>query len=451
MPARRDSLPRRVAGTVPPKSGLRPGDVVDLDIEKAVYRGQGLGRHEGQVIFVPRALPGDRVRVRIEAGTSGYVRGRMEQLLGPASGRRPTPCALFDRCGGCAYQGYDYAAQLALKEAVLRETLARGRVEWTDPIGVHPSPETGWRIRASLHVHYGAEGLRLGLHEEGSHRVTDLDACLQLSPAMNAAQRALAAALGRRPDWARHVHDVDLAEAPDGGQLVASVETDLEPPAAAALGALADAVPALTGLGVMAGAGRGRRFMPLRGEPWIDATVQGVRLRAHVRSFFQGNRFLLDDLVATVTRLIPAGGAVLDLYAGVGLFALPLAMRAERVRGIELDAGAVGDAERNIARSGLTNVTIERGDVEAALRGMGPGVDERIVLDPPRAGAGAAVVRAVARRRPLSVVYVSCDPATLARDLKEFAAEGYVASAVELFDLFPDTFHLETVVALRRA
>ena len=181
---------------MPARSGLRPGDVVELEIEKAVYRGQGLGRHEGQVVFVPRAVPGDRVRVRIETGTAGFVRGRIEQVLGPASGRRPAPCPLFDRCGGCAYQGYDYAGQLALKEAVLRETLTRGRVEWAGPIVVHPSPELGWRMRASLHVHYGVDGLRLGLHEEGSHRVTDLETCLQLSPAMNAAQRALAKALG---------------------------------------------------------------------------------------------------------------------------------------------------------------------------------------------------------------------------------------------------------------
>ena len=433
------------------KSRLRPGDLIDLDIEKAVYRGQGLGRHEGQVVFVPRALPGDRLRVRIEAATSGFVRGRIEQVLGQGPGRRGAPCALFDRCGGCAYQAYDYAGQLAVKEAVLRETLLRGHVPWTGPIALHPSPEVGWRMRASLHVHYGADGLRLGLHEEGSHRVTDLVTCLQLSPAMNAAQRALAGALARRPDWARHVSDIDLAEAPDGAQLVASLETDLAPPAAAALGALADDVPALTGLGVVAGVDRARRFMPLRGEPWIEATVQGVSLRAHVRSFFQGNRFLLDDLVAAVSRLTPAGGPVLDLYAGVGLFALPLAGRADSVRGIEIDAGAVGDAQRNTERSGLANVRIERGDVAAALREGGAALDERVVLDPPRAGAGEEVVRAIARRRPLSVVYVSCDPVTLARDLMVFAGEGYAPSAVEMFDLFPDTFHLETVVALRRA
>lgn len=433
------------------KTGLRPGELIELDIEKAVYRGQGLGRHQGQVVFVPRAVPGDRVRVRIEAGTSGYVRGRLEEVIRAAEGRRSAPCALFDRCGGCAYQAYDYAGQLALKEAVLRETLARGGVPWADPVVAHSSPEVGWRIRASLHVHYDAAGLRLGLHEEGSHRVTDLATCLQLSPSMNAAQRAIALALARRPDWARHVRDVDLAESPDGAQLVAAIETDLEPKPAAAIGALADDVPALTGLGVVAGSERARRFMPLRGEPWIDATVHGLRLRAHVRSFFQGNRFLIEDLVGSVLRLTPPGGSVLDLYAGVGLFALPLAARAERVRGIELDAGAVGDAQRNIAHAGLANVVVEHGDVAAALRASQKADEERVVLDPPRAGAGPEVVRAITERRPRSVVYVSCDPATLARDLKGFAAGGYVPSAVELFDMFPDTFHLETVVALRRA
>jgi 23S rRNA (uracil1939-C5)-methyltransferase len=429
--------------------GLRPGAVVELDIEKAVYRGQGLGRHEGQVVFVPRAVPGERVRVRIESTSGGYVRGRVEEVLRRSAGHREAPCAFSAACGGCAYQGHDYGGQLALKEAILRETLSRGGAPWPGPIAVHGSPETGWRLRASLHVQPVGGAVRLGLHEEGTHRVVDLGRCLQLSDAMNAAQRALAAALGGRPDVAARVRHVDLAESPDGSRLVASLETDVDLPAAPALAALADGVPGLTGFGVVAGAGRRRAFLSLRGEPWIEATVRGIVLRAHVRSFFQSNRYLLEDLVAAVERLTPAGGAVLDLYAGVGLFALPLAKRADRVRAIESDPGAVADGVGNVDRSGLANVRLERGDVAAALRALPVEDDERVVLDPPRAGAGPEVVRAVAARRPVAVVYVSCDPATLARDLKVFAAEGYAPVAVEMFDLFPDTFHLETVVALR--
>jgi 23S rRNA (uracil1939-C5)-methyltransferase len=425
--------------------------VVELDVEKAVYRGQGLARHEGQVVFVPRAAPGDRVRARIESAGGGFARARVEQVLRHGPGWREAPCPLADRCGGCTYQGRDYPAQLALKEAVLRETLARAGAPWDGAIAVHPSPEAGWRVRASLHVQPVPDGVRLGLHEEGTHRVVDLEGCLQLSEDMNLAQRAVAAALGRRPRLAARVRRVDLAEAGDGRQRVAALDTDLTVAEAAGAAAVADEVPGLTGFGVVARSGRHETYLSLRGEPWIEAVVDGIALRAHVRSFFQANRFLLGDLVASVKAHTPPGGRVLDLYAGVGLFALPLARAAADVRAIEIDAGAVAYGQENVARSGLPNVRLERGDVAAALGALPVDEGERIVLDPPRAGAGPEVVAAIAARRPLSIVYVSCDPSTLARDLKGFAALGYVPSAVELFDLFPDTFHLETVVALGRA
>jgi 23S rRNA (uracil1939-C5)-methyltransferase len=425
--------------------------VVELDIENAVYRGQGLARHEGQVVFVPRAAPGDRVRARIESAGSGFVRARIEEVLRPGAGRRDAPCPLAERCGGCAYQGHDYPAQLALKEAILRETLARAGAPWEGAIAVHPSPEVGWRTRASLHVQSLPTGVRLGLHEEGTHRVVDLEGCLQLSEDLNLAQRAIASALGRRPRLAGHVRHVDLAESADGRQRVASLDTDLSPAEASGASGLADDVPGLTGFGAVAVSGGRETYLSLRGEPWIEAVVDGIALRAHVRSFFQANRFLLGDLVAAVKRHTPRGGDVLDLYAGVGLFALPLARQAAQVRAIEIDPGAVAYGQENVARSGLANVRLERGDVARALAALPAGDDERVVLDPPRAGAGPEVVAAIAARRPLSVVYVSCDPSTLARDLKGFSAAGYHPAAVELFDLFPDTFHLETVVALSRS
>jgi 23S rRNA (uracil1939-C5)-methyltransferase len=424
--------------------------VVELDVEKAVYRGQGLARHQGQVVFVPRAAPGDRVRARIESARGGYVRARVEEVLRPGPGRRDAPCPLAERCGGCTYQGHDYEAQLALKEAILRETLARAGTPWDGAIAIHSSPEVGWRVRASLHVQMLPVGIRLGLHEEGTHRVVDLEGCLQLSEDMNLAQRAIAAALGRRPRLAEHVRHVDLAESADGRQRVAALETGLAAADATAASTIADEVPGLTGFGAVAVSAGRETYLSLRGEPWIEAVVDGITLRAHVRSFFQANRFLLGDLVAAVKSHTPPGGHVLDLYAGVGLFALPLARAAGQVRAVEIDAGAVAYGQENIARSGLANVRLERGDVAAALEALPVGDDERVVLDPPRAGAGPEVVAAIAARRPLSIVYVSCDPSTLARDLKGFAAAGYVPSAVELFDLFPDTFHLETVAALVR-
>ena len=427
---------------------LKAGDVVELDIEKAVYRGLGLARHQGQVVFVPRAVPGDRVRARIESVTPGYVRALPQAVLQGSAARRASPCPLFTRCGGCAYQDVDYPEQLKLKEAILRESLSRAGAAWGGEIPLRASPEEGWRTRATLHLEEEQGALRLGLHEEGSHRVVDVEACLQLSPAMNRAARSLVAALDERRADARRIHDVELAESTDGGKLVMSLETDLPVPQAIGLARLADRVPGLTGLGAMAADGRGRRFLTLRGDPHVEATVQGLRLRSHVRSFFQGHRFLLEDLVSEVRGLTPDAGRVLDLYAGVGLFALALAGQADEVLGAELSPVAVEDARANIEANQKRNVRVRQGDVRDALASWPASAGERIVLDPPRTGAGGPVVEAVAARRPEAVIYVSCDPPTLGRDLAVFARHGYGPDTIRAFDLFPDTFHLETIVRL---
>lgn len=426
---------------------LRPGERLEVTVERAVYRGQGLARHHGQVVFVPRGLPGDHLRVRVQSVTRGYATAEIVDVLGPGSGRVEARCPHFADCGGCAYQHADPATQAALKEAVLLDALRRAGVPWERPIPVRPSPADGWRARASLHVEHAGARVRLGFHREGSHQVVDIERCLQLSAPMMAAARGLRAGLEARPAIARGVKDVDLAESFDGGRLVASLETDFDAKQAGAAVVLADAAPGLTGFGVVAGEGRRRRFLLLRGDPRVEATVLGVALRAHVQSFFQANRFLAEALVQEVLDRTPPGGSVLDLYAGVGLFALPLGRRADEVRGLEQGPSAVEDARANGEAAGLTHVRVHQGDVREMV-GFPPRRDERIVLDPPRTGAGAEVVRLIAGRRPASIVYVSCDPPTLGRDLKGFAAEGYVPDSIAAFDLFPDTFHMETVVHL---
>lgn len=433
------------------RRGLQPGETAEVTIEKGVYRGLGLARHDGQVVLVPRALPGDRLRVRVESAERGYARGTAEAVLEPGPGRRGSPCVFVPRCGGCVYQELDYDAQLRLKESILRESLARAGAPWEGEVAVHGSPEAGWRIRASFHVTAGAEGVRIGLHEEGSHRVVDLDPCLQLSPAMSRVVAAARSALAQRPAWARGVTDLDLAESPDGGRLVLAVESRLGAAEAAALSGMADEIPWLTGLGAVIGPPAARRYLSLRGEPYIEATVQGFRLRAHVRSFFQANRFLLEDLVAEVQAGVPEGGAVLDLYAGVGLFAIPLAARADAVTAVEINPSAADDAVVNARRARFAHVKVERSDVRRALSTLPVAPGERVVLDPPRTGAGPEIAEAIARRRPEAVVYVSCDPPTLGRDLVAFARGGYRPARLALFDLFPDTAHLETVVHLTPA
>jgi len=428
---------------------LRRGDEVEVEVTKGVYRGRGLGRVDGLVVLVGRALPGDRVRARIVTAHAGYAEADLVEVLEPSPGRRPAPCRYAGECGGCAYQSLLPEGQLRLKEEILRESLRRAGAAFDGPIPATGSPEVGWRLRASFHFALDASGsLRLGFRREGSRHLVPIESCLQVSEAMGRAARAFRDALASR-GMTRALRGLDLFEAPDGAALVATLDTVLDASEVTALEPLGRGMRELTGFGVRSGDGRTRW---LHGDPHVEASVAGQRLRAHASAFFQGNRFLLEPLVREVVSLVPEGEATaLDLYAGVGLFALPLAARGTTaVAAVEGSAAAAADARWNASRAGLGGrVRVIADDVERALAAMPARPGEAVVLDPPRAGAGPAVVDAIAARLPSVVVYVSCDPPTLGRDLHRFAARGYRADAVRLFDLFPDTFHMETVARLR--
>jgi predicted RNA-binding protein with TRAM domain len=303
------------------------GRVVEAVIEKGVYRGRGLARVDGQVVLVPGAYPGDRVLVRLDEVHAGWSSGPVLERLDPAPERRDSPCPYVPRCGGCAYQDLAYEAQLSMKEAILRESLARAGAPWEGPIALHPSPERGWRSRASLHFAVGEDGLRLGLHQEGTRRVVDVEACLQLSEGANRAARAIRDLLaGRRELWPG-LRGLDLLEPPEGGGVVASLQARLTAREASWVAARATEVPGLAGLGVSSSAG----MRWLLGGRHVETSVLGVTLRVHVRSFFQANRFLLEPFARAVVDMVPKGaGAVVDLYSGVGLFALPWPPGASR-------------------------------------------------------------------------------------------------------------------------
>ncbi len=434
---------------MPKPARLVPGESIEVTVEKGVYRGLGLARHEGQVVFVPRALPGERLRVRVASVERGYVRAVSVDKLTPSPLERPSPCGLFPRCGGCAYQHLDHAAELQMKEEILRESLHRAHVPWEGPIPAVASPETGWRTRATFHVEVNGTAVRLGLYEEGSRRIVDLEEeCPQVSSGMNATVRHLREALGTRPALAAHITDVHLAESPDGSERVAWFDGTVTAAEAGSLGAAAGEAPWLTGLGVTLGPEGARRRLVVRGSPYLHADILGVRLRAHAISFFQANRFLVEALTAEVARLIPGPGPILDLYGGVGLFGLTAGDPASQVLLVESSETAAADAEENARNSRPGYVRVVRGTVEGVLAGRRGDAGEHIILDPPRVGAGKGVVAAIAARRPNSIVYVSCEPTTLGRDLSVFANLGYRVDSLRLFDLFPATVHLETVVRL---
>lgn len=436
---------RRRAGAVPGHEPrvIRSGhaQLAELTIERAVFGGLGLSRLEGEVIFVPRALPGERVRGLVVERKKGFGRATVAEWLERSPDRRETPCPFFSRCGGCAYQDTTYEAQGRLKVAVLLESLARSRVPFEGDVPLAPSPEAGWRSRASLHVDDRFGAARLGFYAEGSHRVVEVDPCLQLSDEMNRSVSSLRRTLAENAALGHAVKRIDIAESYGGEARVAVLHVDASSPQPSAS---AFAGCGLTGV-VSA---MGRSLDSVLGEPFVTHVVGQRSLRAHGTSFFQANRFVTPALVDHVSREVPPGAVVADLYSGIGLFAASLVPSAARVIAVESHPVAVADAVANA--HGLDNVEIHEGDVGAALRAGLISDAGLVVLDPPRSGAGIEVMRDIAASRAETVVYVSCDPPTLGRDLRELLQRGFTLRSLHAFDMFPDTSHVEAVAVAQR-
>jgi len=387
-------------------------------VEKLVYGGEGLARLNGRVIFTTFVLPGERILAEARQEKPGLVRAQAVEVLDPAPERVVAPCQYFARCGGCHYQHAPYEYQLAAKRAILAEELRRlGKIEPPDEIDVISAEPWGYRNRAQLHVKDG----RLGYLEARSHRLCAIDHCPISSPAINDAIRTLVS-MQRDQRWPRFVRSLEIFS--DEREVQINVlETD-RPVARRFFDWCADLIP-----GVVTG--------PLDYEG---------RYRVSSNSFFQVNRFLAGRLVETALGDV-SGARALDLYAGVGLFSLPLAARFGEVIAVESGGGAVRDLQFNAERAGLENVRAEQRSSEEFLARVAETPDF-VLLDPPRSGLGKPVVERLLALRAPRVTIVACDPATLARDLAALVGGGYRIERMTLIDLFPQTFHLETVVAL---
>jgi 23S rRNA (uracil1939-C5)-methyltransferase len=387
-------------------------------VEKLVYGGEGLARLDGRVVFTPFVLPGERIRAEARQEKPGLVRAHTVEVLQPAPERVAAPCPYFGRCGGCHYQHAPYAYQLGLKRAILVEELRRlGKIEPPRHIDVISGEPWGYRNRAQLHI----EDNRLGFREGRSHRLCGIDHCPISSPKVN---EVIAALVGMQRDqrWPRFMRTLEIFT--DEQQVQVNVLETERPVARRFFDWCAELIP-----GVVTGA--------------LD---YAGRFRVSSNSFFQVNRFLHDQLVSAAIDDLE-GDSALDLYAGVGLFSVPLARRFRRVMAVESGGGAVRDLQHNGERAGLTNLKCEQRSAEDFLTTLqkAPGL---VLLDPPRAGLGKVVVERLLALRPPRVHIVACDPSTLARDLALLTAGGYAIDRMTLVDLFPQTFHLETVVRL---
>lgn len=410
-------------GAAPPDSRAAKAEQSALRIEKLVYGGNGLARQNGQVVLLPFVLPGELVEAKTRAAKGGTLRGSATELLERSAERIQPACRYFTDCGGCQYQHAGYRYQLTQKEAILRETLKRlGGIELDVPLGVVSGEPWGYRNRIQLHF----AKRRVGFRRADSHDLCAVDSCPIASPRLNEALSAIKAAAQRR-EWPEFLEGIEVFTNEKDIQL--NIVQSRRPVAARFFAWCAEAVPG---------------FLP---GP-LEYQAAGHSFRISRGSFFQVNRFLVNALVEEVVRDLEPGtgeAAVIDLYAGVGLFTAPMAKRFARVVAVERSGPAFRDLEWNCAAAGA-DVRCVRAATEDFLRETQPPVD-LVVADPPRAGLGKEVTGELTRLRPKRLVLVSCDPATLARDLKVLSAL-YRIERASLVDLFPQTFHFETVMHL---
>ena len=404
--------------------------------------------------MVALAAPGDRVRVRVDRVKGSVAFASIVEILEPAPVRVEPPCPYFGRCGGCNFQQLSYPAQLAAKIEIIRDCLRRlGGIEDVPPFEITPAPNE-WHYRARAQWQYASVRRWLGYFEANSRDVCDVAECAVLVPELQRELESLREQMtqGELPDDARHFRAVVGDE---GVSVAAGVS----------------------------GRGSSPTVMEGAGVADITRTIRGERYHLNANSFFQTNLDLVPALIDSALGDV-RGETAVELYSGVGLFTVPLARRFTNVIAVEDDAAASEFARRNLADAGLSNAEVVNQDVADWLENLECGgraqrrrrfgsaersvssdpiqsaVDagalqkaaalqiDFLLLDPPRTGAESRVISGIVRLKPKRICYVSCDPATLARDLKKLIAGGYSINSIQAFDMFPQTHHVETVVHL---
>ncbi|MGA8086596.1 MAG: 23S rRNA (uracil(1939)-C(5))-methyltransferase RlmD [Terracidiphilus sp.] len=419
-----------------------------VEIEKPIYGGAFLARMEGKATFVPLTLPGEQARVRIVEEKSSYASAEPEGIVRGVPERVVPHCRHFGACGGCHYQHANYEAQLQFKQAILRETLERGGVRAPETIEVLAG--NPWQYRNRIRLALDGAG-RVGYRARRSHDLVAIAECPIAAPLLvKAALDAEEVLRAVKPAF--RATEISLFSNADETELLASMM--VPEPGTRGFDRVFEEwkkrIPALVGAELVEDAGRGNapKVLAHLGESSLTYRTGGFDFRVDHGAFFQVNRWLIDDLCGKVAAN-RRGGLAWDLFAGVGLFAKNLAKNFERVVAVEAAATASEALKHNLEGCADDCVIAE---TAAFLRAQGkrPRPD-LIVVDPPRAGLGSEATSFLAEVGAPAIVYVSCDPATLTRDLRALLGSGYELSSVSLADMFPQTFHLESVVELHRS
>jgi 23S rRNA (uracil1939-C5)-methyltransferase len=379
-----------------------------ITIEKLVYGGEGLARVDGRVVLTPFVLPGEQATVE----RKDELHSRLLTVEQAAPARVEPGCPYFGTCGGCHYQHANYEYQLDQKVAILHEVMRRvGKFEAPGNIQVISGPEWQYRNRSQFHIRGG----RLGYLKTGSHELVAIEKCPISSPMLNKCIVVLNEMLKDRR-FPQFVKEIEIFTNETETQL--NVLQTERPVARSFFDWAAERIPG-----------------------YVDGPIIYQGFRVSYKSFFQVNRFLVDQLVEAALG-DASGGQAIDLYAGVGLFSWSMIGRFERVTAVESSAAAVADMIHNVPKAEAV-----RSSVDEYLSTM-VNPPEFVLADPPRSGLGKHAVRHLLRIKPKRIHIVACDPATLARDMSQFLAAGYQIEHMMLVDLFPQTYHLETIVRL---
>ena len=449
---------------------LAPGDIVEVACTDLIAKtGQAVGRADGMVVYVLGPVPGERARVRIETVKAKYAVGELIELLTRSPDRVEPFCGVFGACGGCQVQHLAYPAQLGWKRGIVANALRRlGGIEnapVAHPIGM-ANPRNYRNKMALVVTPPGATAptAGFGFYAARSHDVVPIESCPIVMPQLDAAIAGFWDAArdpATAPVFAGTKHVVARAGLASG-EAVVSVTTERASAQVARYGsALAAKLPGVVGLGnsfepPSENAVMGRRNVTVYGNSEMHEEIDGVRFRVSPASFFQVNSEMVGKIFGYLAVQVPNVNRIIDLYCGAGTFALFFAKHGARVVGIEENPNAVREAKANAELNGLSEKTaFVSGRVEAMLRTkMGTGAlaaADVVFLDPPRKGSDEATLAAVVKSRVAHVWYLSCNPATLARDLAQLIAGGYRLSAVQPFDMFPQTGHIEALASLHRA
>jgi 23S rRNA (uracil1939-C5)-methyltransferase len=412
---------------------------------KLVYGGEALGYHAGRTVLVPRVLPGERAEVEEVRTQKGVVHARPLRIIEPSRERAEPLCPYFGRCGGCQYQHLTLASQLTTKPEILRETLRRlGKVNWEAPIPVHASPAWNYRNQAQLKAGKSEDGSpALGFFAAESNRLIPIDSCPILSPRLNVLLGEF-----RSQPWAEalgHCREVELLADDRDEKVMLTLRGGWKAQEARALAqrCLAELAGVVT-VAIEPGAS-----LQVFGEPHLNYRVGDWTYQVSPTAFFQSQRFLLPEFVAGVVGE-ETGVVAIDLFAGVGLFTLPLALRFEQVIAVESHPQAAVDLAANARAATGLNIRAIAETADDFLRRCAQAEPDLVVMDPPRVGAGVATLKMLLALKPKRLHYVSCSPPTLARDLGFLLQQGYRLDAVEMFDFFPQTYHIESLARLSR-